>query len=112
MQHVLSTEEARTQLPGIAKEFANGHHRAVQFGPYRVPQAAIVPIEWAELIEDLLLAEHLRNRIATDNGVRYTPEQVAAEIGIDYSELVSNTHELNKIAAQISQASENQSPET
>ncbi|MCU1350903.1 MAG: hypothetical protein JWM05_112, partial [Acidimicrobiales bacterium] len=59
----------------------------VIFGNRRVPEAAVVPYELVELldpiIEDLVIAARVRERLAADEGERFSLEDVAAEFGID-----------------------------
>jgi hypothetical protein len=47
-----------------------------------------VPYELIELldpiIEDLVIAARVRERLAADDGARYTLEEVAAEFGLDF----------------------------
>ena len=53
-------------------------------------------------IEDLAIAERIRERLANDNGVRYTMEEVAASLGIDLDELrAENDAELEAAKAQL-----------
>lgn len=86
---VLPTSEARKLLTAITAEFRE-HGAAsgpVLFGSRRRPEAAIVPYELIELldpiIEDLVIAARVRERLAADDGARYTLEEVAAEFGLD-----------------------------
>jgi hypothetical protein len=85
---VLPTSEARALLTTITAEFRE-HGAAcgpVLFGSHRVPEAALVPYELVELldpiIEDLVIAARVRERRAADEGVRYTLDEAAAELGI------------------------------
>lgn len=59
----------------------------VVFGNRRVPEAAVVPYELVELldpiIEDLVIAARVRERLANDDGERFSLDAVAAELGID-----------------------------
>lgn len=86
---VLPTSEARRLLTTITGEFRE-HGAAsgpVLFGSRRRPEAAIVPYELIELldpvIEDLVIAARVRERLAEDDGTRYTLEEVAAEFGLE-----------------------------
>ena len=60
---------------------------SVLFGSRRRPEAAIVPYELIELldavIEDLVIAARVRERLDQDDGSRYTLDQVAAELGLE-----------------------------
>ena len=85
---VLPTSEARATLTAITAEFRD-HGAAsgvVVFGSRRRPEAAIVPYELIELldpvIEDLVIAARVRERLAEDDGTRYSLDEVAAEFGL------------------------------
>lgn len=86
---VLPTSEARKHLTTITAEFRKRGAASgpVLFGSRRRPEAAIVPYELIELldpvIEDLVIAARVRERLDADDGTRYTVEQLAAEFGID-----------------------------
>ena len=86
---VLPTSEARAKLTSITAEFRDQGAAAgiVVFGSRRVPEAAVVPYELVELldpiIEDLVIAARIRERLAEDDGNRFSLEEVAAEFGID-----------------------------
>lgn len=86
---VLPTSEARKHLTTITAAFrergvASG---PILFGSRRKPEAAIVPYELIELldpiIEDLVIAARVRERVAVDDGTRYTLDEVAASFGIE-----------------------------
>lgn len=86
---VLPTSEARKLLTAITAEFRE-HGAAsgpVLFGSRRRPEAAIVPYELVELldpiIEDLVIAARARERLAGDDGTRFSVDEVAAEFGLD-----------------------------
>ena len=86
---VLPTSEARAELTTITAEF-RAHGAAagiVVFGNRRVPEAAVVPFELIELldpvIEDLVIAARVRERLATDDGSRFSVDDVAEELGIN-----------------------------
>lgn len=89
---VLPTSEARAALTTITAEFREQGAAAgiVVFGNRRVAEAAVIPYELVELldpvIEDLVIAVRVRERLAADDGTRFTPEEVAAEFGIDLDE--------------------------
>jgi hypothetical protein len=85
---VLPTSEARRLLTSIAAGFRE-HGAAsgpVLFGSHRRPEAAIVPYELLELldpvVEDLVIAARVRERLADDDGTRFAVDEVAAEFGI------------------------------
>jgi hypothetical protein len=86
---VLPTSEARKYLTAIAAAFRE-HGAAsgpVLFGSRRKPEAAIVPYELIQLldpiVEDLVIAARARERLAEDDGSRYTVDEVAASLGLD-----------------------------
>jgi hypothetical protein len=89
---VLPTSEARAELSAITAGFREQGAAAgiVVFGNRRVPEAAVVPYELVELldpiIEDLVIAARVRERLAADDGERFSLETVAAEFGIDLDE--------------------------
>lgn len=81
---VLPTSEARRLLTSITADFRE-HGAAsgpVLFGSHRRPEAAIVPYELLELldpvIEDLVIAARVRERLAEDDGTRLGVDEVAA----------------------------------
>jgi antitoxin StbD len=89
---VLPTSEARNALTQITAEFRD-HGAAsglVIFGSRRRPEAAVVPYELIELldpvIEDLVIAARARERLAEDDGTRFTVDEVAAEPGMNLDE--------------------------
>lgn len=88
-REVLPTSEARAALTTIAAEFRENGTAAgiVVFGSRRVPEAAVVPYELIELldpvIEDLVVAARVRERVATDNGDRMSLADVVARFNID-----------------------------
>lgn len=59
----------------------------VVFGSHRRPEAAVIPYELVELldpvIEDLVIAQRVRDRLAEDDGSRLTLDQVADRLGVD-----------------------------
>lgn len=87
-QEVLPVSEARACLTEITAIFRKEGASAgiVVFGNRRVPEAAIVPYEIIELldpiIEDMVIATRIRARDAGDTGVRYSLEEVLAELGL------------------------------
>ena len=88
LRQVLPTSEARALLTSITAQFrARGAACGpVLFGSHRVAEAALVPYELVELldpiIEDLVIAARVRERRAADDGVRYSLDEAAAELGI------------------------------
>ena len=57
------------------------------FGSHRRPEAAIIPYELVELldpvIEDLVIAARVAERLAVDDGKRFRVDEAAAELGLD-----------------------------
>lgn len=86
---VLPTSEARRLLTTITAQFRERGAASgpVLFGSRRRPEAAIVPYELIELldplIEDMVVAARVRERMAADTGARYSLEEVAAEFGLE-----------------------------
>lgn len=86
---VLPTSEARKYLTAITGEFRKRGAASgpVVFGSRRRPEAAIVPYELIELldlvIEDLVIAARVRERLEADDGIRYTVDELAAEFDLD-----------------------------
>jgi hypothetical protein len=85
---VIPTSEARAELTSITAEF-RAHGAAagiVVFGNRRVPEAAVVPFELIDLldpvIEDLVIAARVRERLDQDDGRRFTVDEVADELGL------------------------------
>ncbi len=86
---VLPTSVARSELTKIVAAF-RAHGAAagpVLFGNQRKPEAAVVPYELIRLldpiIEDLVTAARVQERLAEDTGERITHEQVVATMGWD-----------------------------
>ncbi len=73
---VLTTTEARESAPELARRFREQgiDSEIVYFGPHRRPDAAIVPAALLEALgpylEDLIVAERVRARLAADDGSR------------------------------------------
>lgn len=88
-REVLPVSEARACLTEITAIFREEGAKAgiVVFGNRRVPEAAIVPYELIEaldpIIEDMVIAERIRSRDASDTGVRHSLEEVAAKLGLE-----------------------------
>lgn len=88
---VLPTKEARDNLSGITAAFRRDGAAAgiVVFGAYRRPEAAVIPYELVELldpIEDLVIAQRVRDRLAANEGIRHSLDDIAARFGVDLSE--------------------------
>ena len=85
---VQATAETRREFTGILRSFRrNGAAQGiVVVGSHRKPEAAIVPYELIEAlqpqIDDLITAARLRQRLASDDGVRFSNAEVAAKFGI------------------------------
>ncbi|MGH8910770.1 MAG: hypothetical protein ACRD0K_30810 [Egibacteraceae bacterium] len=89
---VLPTSEARSRLTEITAHFRREGARAgiVVFGSRRRPEAAVVPYELIELldpiVEAIVVAARARQRLADDDGTRYTIDDVAERLGIELSD--------------------------
>lgn len=63
----------------------------VVFGDRRTAEAVVIPFEMFQLLldvaEDIAIAERIRERVATDTGVRSSLVDAAAEFGIDLDAL-------------------------
>jgi len=85
---ILGTAETRKRLPAILSEFRRRGADAapVYIGSYRHADAVLIPAALAEriapLIEDALLAERVRARLA-DPGVPVPGDEVVARLGLD-----------------------------
>ena len=88
---VLPTSEARAHLTAITAQFREHGTAAgpVLFGSHRKAEAAIVPYELIELldpiIEDLVIAARVAERLAADDGTRYGLDEITSELGIKLS---------------------------
>lgn len=87
---ILPTGDARSNLTKIVADFrVRGAAAGVcVFGSHRKPEAAVVPYAVFEAlqdeIEELVAQARLRERLAEpDSGLRFTTDEVAAELGID-----------------------------
>ena len=94
--HVLGTAEARTSLPAILESFReHGEHAEPVFiGAYRQPEAVLISAALAQriapLIEDLLLADRLRERLAATDAA--TPgDDIVRNLGLDEADIASET---------------------
>jgi hypothetical protein len=91
-REVLPTSEARSALSSITAGFRKrgASSAIVIFGNHRRPEAAVIPYELVELldpiIEDLVIAQRVRDRLAADDGTRFTLEEVAESVGVDLDE--------------------------
>ena len=88
-----TVSDTRKHLTGhVARFRAEGIEAApVVFGDRRRPDAVLLPYETFVLLldvaEDLVIAERIRERAASDNGRRTSLGEVAAEFGIDLDAL-------------------------
>ncbi len=84
---VLPTSVARSELTKILAAFRDRGAAAgpVLFGNHRKPEAAVVPYELIRLldpiIEDLVIAARVQERLAEDTGERISHEEVVATMG-------------------------------
>jgi len=84
---VLPTSVARSQLTKIVAAFRSRGAAAgpVLFGNHRKPEAAVVPYELIRLldpiIEDLVIAARLQERLADDTGERISHDDVVTTMG-------------------------------
>ena len=85
--------DARKHLTGhVARFRAEGlEAEPVVFGDHRQPEAALLPFETFVLLldvaEDIAIAQRIREREASDTGIRTSPAAAAAEFSIDLDEL-------------------------
>ena len=92
LREVMPTSEARAELTSITAAFREDGAAAgiVVFGSYRRPEAAVIPYELVELldpiIEDLVIAQRVQDRLANDDGTRLSLDQVASRLGVDLAE--------------------------
>ena len=99
---VLTTTEAREAIPGIARRCHDEGIDAgiVFYGPQRRAQAAIVPIALLEalapFLEDVVLAETLRQRRAEDSGVRRTLVELDLVHGFDADDVEAAKDQLRR----------------
>lgn len=90
---VAGTDEARRELPGLARKFGRDGMlaRPLVFGANRRPQAVIVSYEQfkacMDMLEDMRIAAEIERRDAEDDGTRYTLAEVAEDIGVDVDDL-------------------------
>jgi len=89
---VLPTSVARSQLTKIVAAFrARGAAAGpVLFGSQRKPEAAVVPYELIRLldpiIEDLVIAARVEERMSEDTGERISHDEVVTAMGWDPEE--------------------------
>lgn len=101
---VLTTTEARTDLPKLAAAFhAEGiEGEIVFFGPHRRPDGAIVPAAMlkvlAPFLEDIVIAERIRQRRAEDTGERISMAELVAGGQFNADEVSA---EAEKLAAEL-----------
>lgn len=85
--------DTRRNLTGHVQRFREEGVDAepVVFGNNRRPDAALLPYETFELLldlaEDIVIAQRVREREATDSGNRTSLAEVAAEFDVDLDEL-------------------------
>ncbi len=98
---VLGTAEARKELPAILDRFRHAGLQAepVFVGSYRHPEAVILSAEIVEQLapwlEDMLLAEQIRERTAAD-GAPVPAETVKVQLGITNDELATEKEVLRR----------------
>jgi hypothetical protein len=98
---VLGTAEARKELPAILDRFRHDGLQAepVFIGSYRHPEAVILSAEIVEQLapwlEDMLLAERIRERIAV-GGEQVSADAVKAQLGIGDDELATEKEALRR----------------
>lgn len=94
--HVLGTAEARTSLPAILESFREqgGAAEPVFIGAYRQPEAVLISVGLAEriapLIEELLLADQIRERLGSSN-TSTAGDEVVRNLGIDEDDIAVET---------------------
>ncbi len=80
----LTSHVARFRAEGLEAE-------PVVFGDHRQPEAVLLPYETFQLLidvaEDVAILQRVQERLAADSGARTSLEDVAAELGIDLSQL-------------------------
>lgn len=90
---VETISDARKRLTGhVARFRAQGlDAEPVVFGDHRRPEAALLPYETFQLLldiaEDIVIAQRIRERDASDTGERTSLADVAAELGVDLDAL-------------------------
>lgn len=86
-------KEARERLSSITAAFREHGAAAgiVVIGSHRKPEAAVIPYALVELldpvIEDLVIADRVRQRLADDTGERFDLDEVAGALGVDLESL-------------------------
>lgn len=86
---VLSITEMREAAPQVAKSFREDGLAAdvVFFGSQRRFDGALIPAAlftaFADVLEDLVIAQRVRERRETDTGVRFTLDEVDEMLGHD-----------------------------
>jgi antitoxin StbD len=92
-QGTTTVSDARQHLTGHVARFRREGVLAepVVFGDRRRPEAVLLPYETFELLldvaEDIVIAERIRARDASDDRGRITLAEAAAEFGIDLDTL-------------------------
>ena len=98
---VLGTAEARKELPAILDRFRHDGLQAepVFIGSYRRPEAVILSAEIVEQLapwlEDLLLAERIRERLAA-RGAPVAVDTVKVQLGIGDDEVDAEKEALRR----------------
>jgi PHD/YefM family antitoxin component YafN of YafNO toxin-antitoxin module len=86
---VLPVREARASLSRLLAEFRERGLSAdpVFVGSHRRPDGVLIPMalfeELIPAIEDLLVSDEIRRRIAADTGERVSHEDLLAELGVN-----------------------------
>lgn len=105
---VLTTTEAREAIPSIAQRCHDEGIDAgiVFYGPQRRAEAAIIPVALLEALapylEDVALAETLRQRRAEDTGVRHTLAELDEVHGFDQADVGAAKDQLRRDLGLIS----------
>ena len=103
---VLPTSEARKALPRTSRDFEEQGAKAkpVFFGAHRRPAGVMLSfaryIELLDRIDDLSSALQVRLRDRSDDGARYSVDDVLNEMGFERGELEA---EIDKEDAEVSQ---------
>lgn len=88
-----TVSDTRKNLTGHVARFRSEGIDAepVVFGDHRRPEAVLLPFDTFELLldvaEDIVLAQRVRERAATDDGTRVTLAEAAARFGLDLDDL-------------------------
>jgi PHD/YefM family antitoxin component YafN of YafNO toxin-antitoxin module len=88
-----TVSDTRKHLTGHVARFRREGVDAdpVVFGDHRRPEAVLLPFETFELLleaaEDIVLAQRVRERAASDDGTRVTLSEAATRFGLDLDRL-------------------------